>query len=129
GQEPVLVVPNRADVDRVEGQLLARVGALLGGSIVTFDGLFDRIAAVDGRPLGRAERSLLVRRVLAGAELGAFSESAARGGFAESLLQAFDDLEAGLLEPDAVTGELGSLWAAYRAELQALGRSNRGMRR
>ncbi|HUZ15556.1 MAG TPA: PD-(D/E)XK nuclease family protein [Gaiellaceae bacterium] len=129
GEEPVLVVPNRADEDRVERELLARAGALLGGSIVTFDGLFDRIAAVDGRPLGRAERSLLVRRVLAGAELGGFSESAARGGFAESLLQAFDELEAGLLEPEAVGGELGSLWAAYRAELQALGRSNRGMRR
>jgi ATP-dependent helicase/DNAse subunit B len=132
GQEPVLVVPNGADVDRVESELLARAGALLGGSIVVFDGLFDRIAAgaIAGRPLGRAERSLLVRRVLANADLGAYRESAARGGFAESLLQAFDDLEeAGLLEPDAVGGELGSLWAAYRAELQALGRSNRGMRR
>ncbi len=129
GQEPILVVPNRADEDRVEGQLLARAGALLGGSIVTFERLFDRIAAVDGRPLGPAERSLLVRRVLASAELGGFRASAARGGFAESLLQAFDELEAGLLEPEAVGGELGSLWAAYRAELQALGRSNRGMRR
>ena len=109
-QEPVLVVPNRADVDRVESELLARAGALLGGSIVVFDGLFDRIAAggVAGRPLGRAERSLLVRRVLASADLGGFSESAARGGFAESLLQAFDELEAGLLEPEEVGGELGA---------------------
>jgi len=131
GQEPVLVVPNRADVDRVERELLERAGALFGGSIVLFDRLFDSIAAggVERRPLGRAERSLLVRRVLAHAELGSLRESAAHGGFAESLLQAFDDLEAGLLEPDAVGGELGSLWAAYRAELQALGRSNRGMRR
>ncbi len=131
GQEPVLVVPNREDVDRVEGELLARSGALFGGSIVLFDRLFDTIAGrgVEGRPLGRAERSLLVRRVLAGAEFGGFSESAARGGFAESLLQAFDELEAGLLEPAEVGGELGSLWAAYRAELRALGRSNRGMRR
>jgi ATP-dependent helicase/DNAse subunit B len=130
-REPVLVVPNQADINRVEGDLLARAGALLGGSIVTFDGLFDRIATdgVKGRPLGRAERSLLVRRVLAGAELGGFSRSAERGGFAESLLQAFDELEAGLLEPEAVGGELGSLWGAYRAELGALGRSNRGMRR
>jgi ATP-dependent helicase/DNAse subunit B len=130
GQEPVLVVPNRADVDRVESDLLARAGALLGGSIQTFDDLFDSIAGRgEGRPLGRAERSLLVRRVIAGAELGGFSESAARGGFPESLLQAFDELEAGLLEPGEVAGELGSLWGAYRAELQALGRSNRGMRR
>jgi ATP-dependent helicase/DNAse subunit B len=131
GQEPVLVVPNREDVDRVEGELLARAGALFGGSIVLFDRLFDTIAGrdVEGRPLGRAERSLLVRRVLGSAELGAFCESAARGGFPESLLQALDELEAGLLEPGDVSGELGSLWAAYRAELQALGRSNRGMRR
>jgi hypothetical protein len=57
GEEPVLVVPNREDIDRVERQLLARAGALLGGDIVLFDGLFDRIAAgagVEGRPLGRA---------------------------------------------------------------------------
>jgi len=131
GEEPVLVVPNREDIDRVEGDLLARAGALFGGSIVLFDRLFDTIAGrgVEGRPLGRAERSLLVRRVIAGTELGGFRQSAARGGFAESLLQAFDELEAGLLEPGEVAGELGSLWVAYRAELQALGRSNRGMRR
>ncbi len=130
GEEPVLVVPNRADVDRVERDLLARAGALLGGSIDTFDDLFDSIAGRgEGRPLGRAERSLLVRRVLATAELGGFAASASRGGFAESLLQAFDELEAGLLEPGDVGGELGSLWGAYRAELQTLGRSNRGVRR
>ena len=45
GLEPVLIVPNRADVDRVERELLARRPALLGGSIGTFDDLFDRLAA------------------------------------------------------------------------------------
>ncbi len=132
GEEPVLVVPNRADVDRVERELLAREGALLGGTIGTFDDLFDRIVKESGgggNALGRAERSLLVRRVLAAADLGTYSASAARGGFAESLLQALDELEAGLLEPADVGGELGALWAAYRAELEALGRSNRGVRR
>src|SRR5207244_2388132 len=128
----VLVVPNQADIDRVERELLAREGALLGGTIDTFDDLFDRIAkGADGggTRLGRAERSLLVRRVLATADLGGYSASAARGGFAESLLQTLDELEAGLLEPADVGGELGVLWAAYRSELEALGRSNRGVRR
>src|SRR5437773_2351530 len=109
GEEPVLVVPNQADIDRVERELLAREGALLGGTIDTFDDLFDRIAkGADGggTRLGRAERSLLVRRVLATADLGGYSASAARGGFAESLLQTLDELEAGLLEPADVGGEL-----------------------
>jgi len=130
--EAVLVVPNRADVDRVERELLVGCGALLGGSIVTFDDLFERIAPRFGeneKPLGRAERALLVRRVVATTPLDSLGESAARGGFADALLQTLDELEAGLLEPADVGGELGALWAAYRQELAALGRSNRGVRR
>ena len=38
--EPFLIVPNRADVDRVERDLLARCSCLMGGSIGTFDDLF-----------------------------------------------------------------------------------------
>jgi hypothetical protein len=38
--EPVLIVPNRSDVERVERDLLRRRPALLGGSIGTFDDLF-----------------------------------------------------------------------------------------
>jgi len=132
GREPVLIVPTGADVDRVEAQLLAEAGALLGGSIATFDDLFDRIAkGSEGnlKPLGRAERALLVRRVVAAVELGELGESAAHSGFADSLLQALDELEAGLLEPEDVGGRLGALWAAYRRELETLGRSNRGIRR
>jgi len=43
-REPVLIVPNRSDVDRVERELLARRPALLGGTIGTFDDVFERIA-------------------------------------------------------------------------------------
>ena len=70
GQEPVLIVPNRSDVDRVERDLLASSGALLGGEIGTFDDLFGRVARADA-PGGRravatdAQRALIVRRVLA----------------------------------------------------------------
>ncbi|MGI9113309.1 MAG: hypothetical protein ACR2GT_14130, partial [Gaiellaceae bacterium] len=36
-RDPVLIVPNAADVERVERDLLTRSGALLSGSIGTFD--------------------------------------------------------------------------------------------
>ncbi len=132
GREPVLVVPNRADVDRVERELLDRSSALLGGAIGTFEDVFERIGrdCGDVRPLlGPVERALLVRRVVGSAQLDAFASSARHGGFAESLLQALDELEAGLLAPAAVEGELGSLYAAYRDELDRLGRWDRDVRR
>ena len=68
-REPVLIVPNRSDVDRVERELLASCGALLGGQIGTFDDLFRRLARDGGehRPVATdAQRALIVRRALAG---------------------------------------------------------------
>ena len=47
-REPVLIVPTGSDVERVERDLLVRAGALLGGSIGTFDDVFVRIAAGNG---------------------------------------------------------------------------------
>src|SRR5690348_18482423 len=69
-EEPVLIVPNRSDVGRVERDLLRRCGALLGGSIGTFDDVFRRLArgARDPRPVAtEAQRALVVRRALAAA--------------------------------------------------------------
>ena len=115
GLEPVLIVPNRADVDRVELELLARRPALLGGSIGTFDDLFRRLAAgfTDARKqLGRLEQTLLVRRVVSGADLDGFARSAAHAGFVDTLERALDELDEGLLSPAAVDGELGACtWA------------------
>ena len=53
GRDPVLIVPNRPDVDRIERDLLRRVGALLGGSIGTFDDVFRGLAqgGPDARPV------------------------------------------------------------------------------
>jgi RecB family exonuclease len=130
--EPTLIVPNRADVDRVECELLVRQRALLGGSIGTFDDVFERIAqgGGDGRPLlGRAERSLLARRVVGAAELDGFAGAARYGGFGESLLQVLDELESGLLDSSAVGGPLGALYRAYRDELDRLGLWDRGLLR
>ena len=132
GPEPVLIVPNRADVDRVELELLERRPALLGGTIGTFDDVFRRLA--DGstdarRQLGRAEQTLLVRRVVGGASLNGFARSAVHAGFVDSLQQVLDELESGLLAPDAIGGQLGVLYAGYRGELDRLGRWDRGLLR
>jgi hypothetical protein len=83
-REPVLIVPNRPDVERVERDLIGRAGALLGGSIGTFDDVFEAVAGGDGdrRPLvGPAQRSLLLRRVVASARLGELGASARFAGF------------------------------------------------
>src|SRR5436309_15063728 len=77
-REPVLIVPNRSDVDHVERELLARRGALLSGSIGTFDAVFERIAYGGGeaRPVvSDTQRTLLARRAVQTAALNALSES------------------------------------------------------
>ncbi len=53
-RDPFLVVPNRAEVERVERDLLARVPALLGGSVGTFDDLFRRVTGLVAAAPGRA---------------------------------------------------------------------------
>ncbi len=131
-REPVLIVPNRSDVERVQRELLARRPALLAGSIGTFDDVFERIAYAgdDARPLvSQAQRALLVRRVLSTAELDRLAASARFGGFADALQQALSELESGLLDPEQLDGDLSSLYAAYRAELDRLGRWDRDLLR
>ncbi|HEY3578090.1 MAG TPA: PD-(D/E)XK nuclease family protein [Gaiellaceae bacterium] len=132
GIEPILIVPNRADVDRVELELLARRAALLGGSIVTFDDLFRDLALGSGdarRRLGRVEQTLLVRRVVGHADLNGYTRSAAHAGFVDSLERTLGELDEGLLSPEAVEGDLGALYARYRAELERLDRWDRGLLR
>ncbi len=122
-QEPVLVVPNRFDRDRVERDLLGRADALLGGSIGTFEDLFAEIARGNGghrRVATETQRALVLRRALAATPLNGFSASARYGGFSLGLLSAISELEAGLLRPDEVDGDLARLYGAYAAELERL---------
>jgi len=131
-REPVLIVPNRPDVERVERDLLSRAGALLGGSIGTFDDVFEGIAAGNGdaRSVATdAQRALILRRVVAAARLGDLGPSARFGGFADSLGTTIAELEAGLLEPDDVDGELAGLYRDYRADLDRLGLWDLDLRR
>jgi RecB family exonuclease len=123
GREPVLIVPNRSDVDRVERDLLTRTSALLGGTIGTFDDLFAAIARDGGssRPHATdAQRALLVRGVVAKTPLNGLSRSARTAGFGEALAGAISELESSFVEPDAVPSALGSLYSAYRGELDRL---------
>jgi ATP-dependent helicase/DNAse subunit B len=132
GREPFLVVPNRAEVERVERDLLARQPVLLGGEIGTFDDLFARIARADGRErrvATDAQRALVLRRVLAGASLNGLGPSARFAGFAETLLGAVSELEAGLVDPGQVEGDLAVLFAAYREELDRLDLWDRDLER
>ena len=110
--EPYLIVPNASDVDRVERDLLARQGCLFAGSIGTFDDLFRRLVGDDReqRPVATdAQRSLLVRRALAGASLNGLARSARTGGFADTLLQTLGELEQGMLDPVDLDGDLARL--------------------
>nr|MBA3788135.1 hypothetical protein [Actinomycetota bacterium] len=80
--DPVLIVPNAADIERVERDLLRRTGALLSGSIGTFDDLFRQLAvgAPGARPVaGESLRTLLVRRALNRTRLNGLGRSARFG--------------------------------------------------
>src|SRR5436190_9626168 len=131
--DPVLIVPNRPDVDRAERELLARAGALLGGSIGTFDDLFERIARGNGahRPVvSEAQRTLLLRRVVARAQ----GRSARFAGFADALGTTVAELQSALVEPGELgelvgDGELAELYAAYREELDRRGLWDRELER
>jgi ATP-dependent helicase/DNAse subunit B len=124
-REPYLIVPNRPDVDRAERDLIELQPALLGGTVGTFDDLFQTIAREGGSPrrlVPDAQRSLLARRAVSVARAGmnGFGRSARFAGFADSLLACIAELESGLLDPADVEGDLASLYAAYRAELDRL---------
>jgi ATP-dependent helicase/DNAse subunit B len=123
-REPILIVPNRPDVERVERDLLARAGALFGGSIGTFDDVFERIAG-GRRTITDAQRSLLIERVIGNASLNGLGASARFAGFADELGRAFADLAGGLVAPSQLSGDLRRLYSAYRSELDRLGLTDR----
>jgi ATP-dependent helicase/DNAse subunit B len=122
-REPWLIVPNGSDVERIERDLLGRCGALLGGSIGTFDDLFAKIASGNGGAkaiAGDAQRALILRRVVASVRLGDLDRSSRFTGFPDALGTAIAELESGLLDPDDLDGDLAELYRAYRIELDRL---------
>ena len=123
-REPVLIVPNRSDVDRVERDLLARAGALLGGSIGTFDDLFASIARDGGssRPVATVAAARSPSEPRSGERRStACARSARTSGFADALAAAVGELESSFVEPASAPGHLGGLYANYRTSSTARG--------
>ena len=135
--DPFLIVPNRPDVDRAERELLRTSGALMGGDIGTFDDLFRRIGRRGNgdrlRVVTDAQRTLLLRRVVERARTESLGRSGRFAGFADALGATVAELESALLEPGELDGgpdaQLAELYAAYRAELDRLGLSDRELER
>jgi ATP-dependent helicase/nuclease subunit B len=132
-RNPVLVVPNRAEVGRVEQELVARGRTVLGGTVGTFDDVFESIARGNGndvRLLTEAQRALVVRRVASGAAGPQLGPASRFSGFAETLAGTLSELESGLVEPEDHDGGLAALQRAYRGELERRGlRDREGLRR
>src|SRR3954469_13682175 len=128
-RDPYLIVPTGSDVERVERELVAGWGGLVGVSIGTFDDLFRRIAK-RGRPLATdVQQTLLLRRATAQASLNGLAASARSTGFVDALRDAVRELGAGLVTPDQLDGDLGRLYAAYLAELDGCGLWDRDLLR
>ena len=132
-REPVLIVPNRSDVEYVERELIARRPALLGGSIDTFDDVFERIAFAGGdaaacrlegaarAPRAPRARGRAARRPRGVGALRRLRRRARCGRSGSS--------SPGCSIRTSSTGDLAALYAAYRAELDRLGLWDRDLLR
>jgi ATP-dependent helicase/DNAse subunit B len=138
---PVLVVPNLDEAFRFERELCGD-GAVLGGSVKTFDGLFAMVAATAGTPapprLTRVQRLRLVEAAITQrrGDLGPLRRSSQRPGFAASLERLLGELQAagldqGAVEAGAATienaaylGDLAGLLGAYEATRARTGRAD-----
>jgi ATP-dependent helicase/DNAse subunit B len=141
GEEPILVVPTFADVERYRTELAAG-GAVFGAQVVRFAWLIEAAArrgGVRGRPLAPLARERVAAAAVAATELRALARSAATGGFVRELLRLVDDLEERRVSPQRLTqalrawagddagrraygDEVAALYGAYRRALERLGR-------
>jgi RecB family exonuclease len=125
-RDPVLVLPTLDDVFRFERRLCAPA-ATLGGSVLTFDGLFREVARTTGarpaRELTPAQRLAAVSAGIAARRdrLGPLRRSAAHPGFAVAFGRLLDELQAAGLEPAVLGSAAGTLESsAYLDDLAAL---------
>ncbi len=146
-EQPLLVVPTRADVEHYRREL-AGSGAVFGVRVLTFGGLMGEIgsrAGVRARGLGPLARERVAAAAIAAARLDRLAASAATPGFARAFLGLVDELEERRIEPGrwyaalrawaatapgqaAYAEELGVLYGAFRDRLARLGRTDRTLR-
>jgi len=125
-RDPILVVPTVDDVFAFERELCTG-GGLLGGSAMTFGGLFRTVLTAAGAP-PRAELSPAQRlRAVAVAvtarreRLGPLRRSATRPRFARALERLFDELQAAGIEPEEVEASAATLeGSAYLSDIASL---------
>ncbi len=124
--DPLLVVPTVDDVFAFERELSAG-GALLGGSAMTFGGLFRTVltaaGAAPGAELSPAQRLRAVTVAIEARRerLGPLRRSAGRPRFARALERLFDELQAAGIEPEEVEASAATLeGSAYLSDIAAL---------
>ena len=129
-RDPILVVPTVDDVFAFERELCtggARLGGLLGGSAMTFGGLFRTVLTAAGAPPGAelspAQRLRAVAVAVAALRerLGPLRRSATRPRFARALERLFDELQAAGIEPEEVEASAATLeGSAYLSDIASL---------
>ena len=144
GEEPILVVPTSADVERYRAEIAAG-GAVFGAQVMHIGRLVEEIArraGLRGRPLPALARERVAAAAIAATPLSALAGSAATGGFVRALLRLVDELEEARVTPQRLTqalrvwaqedpgrrayaDEVSGLYAAYRRRLERLGRRDR----
>lgn len=138
-RDPILVVPNVDDVFAFEREL-CEGGAALGGSVMTFGGLFKAVAAGGGVPFApelaptQRLRAITVSVTECRERLGLLQRSSEHAGFALALKRLFDELQAAGLDPatikvgaeslegSAYLNDLATLFGAYEEVRSRLGR-------
>jgi ATP-dependent helicase/DNAse subunit B len=133
GRDPALIVPTLDDAFAFERELSRERGALLGGSVLVFAGLFGEVARAAGEPpptpLSGAQRLRLLRAAIEDVQLGPLRRSSTRPGFAAALDDLIGDLQAAMLDPESVAAGAATLeGSAYLDDLTALYRSYASLR-
>lgn len=139
---PILVVPTFADVDFYQRDLASR-GDVFGTDVKTFRDLIGEIAkrtGVRSRPVGRQARERIAARAATRANLETLAPAAASPGFPAHFVRLARELGQSRIEPGRLAqalrdwgeggeyaAEVARLFAAYREELDRLGRPDADM--